>query len=616
MYKEQLCWLPFLSEPSESIQDTLTLARHELDEGMKALNRHEKIAIALLPDSGEGFSIERSAEGFRILAGEKGVPYGAYRLLMRAAADMNPETPWTSPQFALRMLHHWDNMDGTVERGYAGRSLFFEGNTFQYDPIRIRQYARLLASVGINAVCINNVNVHAPADKLILPELLPEVARLADIFRPYGIRLLLAVDYALPVTQGLDTADPLDPAVERFWRETVERAYVMIPDLAGLVIKADSEHRPGPYAYGRTHAEGARPLARALAPHGGVLVWRCFVYNCKQDWRDQTVDRPMAAYENYDSLDGLFDENVILEVKNGPFDFQVREPNSPLFYALLQTVKMLEVQLTQEYTGHQVDLYYMPPQWAEILQMLGDSSPRHICAVSNVGRDANWTGHDLAQANLFAYGRMAWDGAAAPEETARWWARLTLSLPAREEAMLVWMLLASRGIYEQYTAPLGLCWMVVPGLHYGPSPEGYEYSKWGTYLRTTRDMLGTDRTPSGSGYTAQYPAPLASLYENTETCPEELLLFFHRVPYGFKMRDGRTVIQRIYDDHFEGAEGAEALLQAWESLSDALPPPLFVCARERFVRQVQNACEWRDVINTYFFRYSGVPDEKGRKIYP
>jgi len=610
----ELCWLPFFGEALPQGRDPLAVAREEMALGMASL-AGASCRLACVPGGGDGFEIIKDEQGYLVRGGETGVLYGTYRLLTALQAGECPLTAWTDPAFPLRMLNHWDNMDGTVERGYAGQSLFYKNGKFDYDADRIRFYGRMLASVGVNAVSINNVNVHAPADKLVTAELLPEVKKIADLLRPFGVRLIIAVDYALPVTMGLDTADPLDQRVQDFWKKQCDEVYAYVPDLCGFLVKADSEYRPGPYKYGRDHAQGANMLARALKPHGGMLIWRCFVYNCRQDWRDHTTDRPKAAYDNYAHLDGQFDENVILQIKNGPYDFQVREPVSPLFYAMERTEKAIEFQLAQEYTGHQIDLYYMPPIWKDILADLR-RMPRHICAVTNLGDDANWTGHPLAQANLYTYGRMAWEGKALDgDKEAERWIALTFGRDFPEKDRLKAMLAASQGIYEKYTSPLGLCWMVKPHLHYGPDPEGYEFSLWGTFHRANHQAVGIDRTDKGTGFADQYPADMAAVYKNTDTCPEKLLLFFHRLRYDFKMRDGRTLLQRIYDDHFEGAEGAEQLLAQWRAMEGLMPRDIYENALNRFEKQALNAREWRDIINTYFYRFTGIPDAHGRKIY-
>ena len=608
-----LAWMAFMEAEAASGASPWETAADELRLGLEKLNIKEPLSLRLQGE-GEGFSISREDGGYVVIGGEKGLLYGVYRLLMKLAAGLDPVCEWNEPTHEMRMLNHWDNMDGTVERGYAGSSLFFRDGAFVNDWPRLRGYARMLASVGINAVCLNNVNVKPPADGLIMEEMLPRLARVADLLRAYGIRLITAIDYALPHTMGLGTADPLEPAVAGWWKERADAIYRHIPDFAGVLVKADSEFRPGPYMYGRSHAEGANMLAKAFKPHGGKVIWRCFVYNCVQDWRDTKTDRPKAAFEHYAPLDGRFDDNVILQIKNGPYDFQVREPVSPLFYAMPGTAKALELQLAQEYTGHQIDLYYMPPMWREVTRDLEGYQPRHICAVSNLGSDENWTGHDLAQANLFAYGLLAWRGY-TDDADADWWIRLTYGADPRLRKTLGDMLLRSRAVYEKYTAPLGLCWMVRPHTHYGPDPEGYEYDKWGTYLRTDREAVGIDRSSRGTAYTLQYPEPFRALYDSPDTCPQELLLFFHRLRFDHVLPDGRALIQYIFDTRFEGADEAERLLKDWESLEGLIPSDSYLHTLERFSRQLLNAREWRDVLNNYFRRFSGAADQKGRTFY-
>ena len=604
-----LSWLKFLpDQPSMTAKTPLEAAHAELAQ-MEGLH----VDVQLEPALGDGFRIEKRGDGYLLRGGETGVLYGAYRAMMAHAAGQNVPEGEDAPYYALRMLNCWDNAEGDIERGYSGRSLFFEGGRFAYDPARIRQLARMLASVGVNVICINNVNVHNPAHKLIEEEWLPQLAELAAIFRPFGVRLMLSIDYAHPMRHGVATADPLDPEVQRWWMERADIVYRYVPDLAGFLVKADSEHRPGPFTYGRTHADGANMLARALAPHGGTLVWRCFVYNCMQDWRDTATDRPMAAYKHYAYLDGQFEDNVILQIKNGPFDFQVREPVSPLLLAMPKTHLALEFQLAQEYTGHQIDIYAMPPMWKEHFADMPPSCVQAIAAVSNLGRDDNYTGHPFAAVNLFAYGLTAWNPAAEPDEVIRLWCRLTYGLPGAQEDALHALLMGSRRTYEKYTAPLGLCWMVEPHGHYGPSPMGYEYALWGTYHKANRDAVGIDRTESGTGYTAQYPEALRARYENLETCPDLLKLFFHRLRYDYVMGDGRTLIQRIYDDHFEGLEETKEMARVLGTLD--LPEPDRAVAAERMERQLRNAREWCDVTNTFFYRLSGVKDAKGRTIY-
>ena len=606
MWDERRAWLTGLTAPvPETLKTPAETAAFE------AAQAGLGVRFTVEKDGGESYEIRRAGNGWRVAGGETGVLNGAYALILGLKTGRVPEGRQT-PYYPLRMLDAWDNMAGDVERGYAGRSIWFEGGRFDYEPARIRQLGRMLASCGVNVLCLNNVNVHQPAQHLT-DSLLPDVAAFASLLRPFGVRLMLSIDFSQPMQDGLPTADPLDERVAAWWARRAGEVWAAVPDLAGFLVKADSEHRPGPNAYGRTHAEGANMLARAVAPYGGQLVWRAFVYNCLQDWRDTKTDRPRAAYDLYKPLDGQFDENVIVQVKYGPFDFQVREPLSPMLLGMERTSLALELQLAQEYTGHQIDLFAMPPLWRELISQMGKERVRALAAVSNLGRDENWTGHPFAALNLYAFGRFGWDPDADPEGVIREWVKLTYALAPAQESALTSLLLGSRDTYEKYTANLGLGWMVRPQGHYGPSPYGYEFDAWGTYNRADRNAVGIDRTDAGTGYVSQYPQALKKLYEDPRTCPDELLLFFHRLPYGFRMKDGRTLIQRLYDDHFEGCAEAEAM----ENVLQGLPLPAADRAEvlERLALQIKNAREWRDVLNTFFHRLSGAEDEKGRKIY-
>jgi len=549
--------------------------------------------------------------------------YSEYNMWLQ---DGGGTPPGVEPRVPERILNHWDNISGNVERGYSGGSLFFKDGNIDFDPERIRDYARFLSSIGINRVCCNNVNVSERAALMITGELLPDVAKLAAVFREFDIRYIIAVDWCSPVRLGgLPTADPLDMNVAAWWDAAVKTVYNYIPDLAGFLVKADSEFRDGPATLGRTQADGANVLARALKPYGGKVYWRCFIYNCEQDWRDTKTDRPKAAFDQFYPLDGDFDDNVVLQIKNGPYDFQVREPNSPLFGAMKHTAMAMELQVTQEYTGQQIDLYALAVQWEEVFSVpvSGSRNTRDligneitaVVAVANTGLDKNWTGHTLAQANLYAFGRMACDPFLSAKDVLSEWIGLTFGTdPALNESLME-MMLASRNIYEKYTTPLALGWMVNIHHHYGPSPEGYEFSRWGTYHRADQKAIGIDRTEKGTGYTAQYDPYLNELYSNPATCPEELLLFFHRLPYDHRLKCGRTLIQYIYDTHFEGAEAVEGFIKTWNLLENLLPDSVFISVSERLRRQLKNACDWRDVINTYFHRFSGIPDEHGRLIH-
>lgn len=564
------------------------------------------------------------------------------RMLGREAA---PGTTTSAPEQPLRMLDHWDNMTvhpvmGQIERGYAGGSIFYADGEVRADLGRVRDYARLLAATGVEAVGINNVNVHAHEARL-LTDALPDVARIADVFRAYGIRIFLSVSFGSPQRLGgLATSDPLDPEVASWWASTADRVYAAVPDFGGFLIKADSEGQPGPFAYGRSHADGANMLAAALRPHGGTVLWRAFVYNHHQDWRDRSTDRARASYDHFAPLDGTFADNVVLQVKHGPMDFQVREPLSPVLAAMPRTRLAIELQVTQEYTGQQRHVCYLAPAWREYLRFppdgsravasivagSGASSPAGgVAAVSNVGDDAFWTGHPLAQANLYAFGRLAWDSTLTAEDVLDEWIALTFASAgagdlARIRSVLHEVMDGSWARYEGYTAPLGVGFMVDPGTHGGPSVDGYEYSRWGTYHFADRDGIGVDRTvATGTGFAGQFPSPWRETYESVETCPDELLLFFHHVPYSHVLGSGKTVIQHIYDSRSEAVEGLDAVEASWDSLADlvggAVPAAFDARVRERLEVQRASAVEWRDQVRSYFWRKSGVKDASGRVVY-
>lgn len=567
---------------------------------------------------------------------DKGLLYGVFRFLLYL--DQQKEIGklhlLENPKNPIRMINQWDNLDGSIERGYAGRSIFYQNNILTTDMARVKYYARMLASVGINAIAINNVNAHKEETRLIADKI-HMVKEINDIFRDYGIRVFLSINYASPIDiGGLSSADPLDDEVAKWWVDRVAYIYKNIPDFGGFLVKADSENRPGPFTYNRNHAEGANMLAAALKPYGGLLIWRCFVYNCQQDWRDLTIDRAKAAYENYHYLDGSFADNVILQIKNGPMDFQVREPVSPLIGTMERTNQMLELQITQEYTGQQRHLCYLVPQWKEILDfdtrakgqgypvkklVNGSTFPMKHCgitAVSNIGTDYNWTGHYLAQANLYGYGRLTWDPDLATETITEEWIISTFGPKQELIDTISKMLISSWPIYENYTSPLGIGWMVNPDHHYGPSVDGYEYSKWGTYHRADFKAIGVDRTVAkGTGFTRQYRKDNYLMFENIETCPEELILFFHRLPYTYRLKSGKTIIQHIYDTHFEGVDQAIRLKEQWEKLNGMIDEKRFSHVLDRLKQQIDHAKEWRDVINSYFYRKTGICDIHSREIY-
>jgi len=610
---------------------------------LEHLTHVEKSIFESFEINDEGYVIKDTDEALYVIgAKDKGVLYGMFHLLRLLAQTIKlvgiemVENPYNG----IRMLNHWDNMDekdfmGSVERGYAGNSIFFENCAIVKDKSRIKAYARLLASIGINSVSINNVNVHALESKLITKELLPEVAEIAGIFRDYGVKLFLSINYASPITlAGMETSDPLEEDVRTWWKKQLAEVYDFIPDFGGVVVKADSEGRPGPFTYGRTHADGANMLAEALAPYGGIVFWRCFVYNHQQDWRDRKTDRARAAYDHFMPLDGMFLDNVVLQIKNGPIDFQVREPLSPLLGGMTETNQILEFQVTQEYLGHSKDVCFLIPQWKEYLNFdtyaqgkgstidkiangsLYSRQNGGIVAVANIGNDANWTGHKLAQANLYGYGRLIWNPSLTAEEIATEWVKLMFGDDAKVLELVKSILLDSWPAYEKYTAPLSVGFMVQPHLHYGVNIDGYEYSKWGTYHFADCHGVGVDRTTAtGTGYSYQYFEPNAMRYENITTCPDELLLFFHYACYTHVLQSGKTVIQHIYDTHFEGVCDVKDFIKRWDALEGLIDLESFTNVQERLKQQLANAKEWRDQINTYFYRKSGIPDAHGRTIY-
>jgi alpha-glucuronidase len=587
----------------------------------------------LLP---EAFWIGESDSGGKrtvVIAGgsERGVLYGTFALIRElATSGWTPKRAITEePAMPVRWVDEWDNPDGSIERGYAGRSIFFEGGNVRQDLAPVAEYARLLASVGINGCNVNNVNGASP---FLTPDFIRGLKRIADAMRPWGVRLALSVDIASPQKiGGLPTFDPLDPAVKAWWTAKVNEIYAQIPDFGGFTVKADSEGQAGPASYGRTPADAANTLAAALEAHGGVVLYRAFVYNHHADWRDPKADRARAAYDIFHPLDGKFAANVIVQIKEGPIDFQAREPVSPLFAGLRQTNQAMELEVTQEYTGQQRHLVYLAPMWKQVLDfdlraedrstpvkeiIAGKSFKRPLggmVAVAGVGREA-WLGSPLALANLYAFGRLAWNPDLSPEEIAAEWTRQTISNDPEVVATVTKMLMQSWPAYENYTGPLGMQTLTdITGSHYGPNIESSENNGWGQWHRADHEGVGMDRSVStGTGYAGQYPAEVAKMYESAATTPDELLLFFHHVPYTYKLHSGRTVIQHIYDSHYDGAARAAEFAREWATLKGRIDPKLYEDVRERLEYQAGHAIVWRDAVVQYFLKLSGIPDEKGR----
>jgi alpha-glucuronidase len=559
-----------------------------------------------------GYWITKTASGNIAVTApdESGVLHGAFALLRKIALG-EPFEEQQSPHFALRWINQWDNLEGTIERGYGGRSIFWDAGHARQDLTAVSEYGRLLASLGINACAINNVNANP---KVLNPDFIPEIARIAAALRPWGVKVAISVDFGSPQSVGnLPTFDPVDPAVAKWWADAADRLYTSIPDLAGFVLKADSEGRVGPSKYGRTHADAANVVGRALKPHGGVLFYRGFVYDHHMDWNNPKNDRARAAYDNFKPLDGQFEDNVIVQIKNGPIDFQVREPVSPLFAALKKTNEALELQVTQEYMGQAKHVVYLVPQWREVLDAIHNPLSG-IAGVANVGLDANWAGSQLSQSNLYGYGRLAWDPTLTSRQIADEWTKLTFGTDATVVQTISAMLLQSWKAYEDYTGPLGLQTLTdIVGNHYGVAVEASENNGWGQWHRADAKGVGMDRTvATGTGYAGQYEPALAKIYESVQSSPDDLLLFFHHVPYIHVLHSGKTVIQYIYDSHYEGAAVAASFAEHWKPLKGKIDDERFTQIATQLDYQAGRADVWRDAVTSWFLRTSGIPDLQHR----
>jgi alpha-glucuronidase len=599
---------------------------------------------ALLPElkipallQGDGYWLSRQPiHGFDCLviagASDRGVLYGVFDVLRRIALDQNLDSinEVQQPYVPLRWVNQWDNLDGSIERGYGGASIFFANGKVRDDLKRAREYARILASLGMNGCVINNVNADP---ELLSDAFLPQLARIAGEFRPWGVRIALAVDLSSPkAADGLNTFDPLDSRVAEWWRRRADQIYRLIPDFGGFVMKADSEGRAGPAVYGRTAADAANVIARSLKPHTGVLFYRAFVYDHHLDWRDLKADRARAALDIFHPLDGRFDDNVIIQIKYGPIDFQVREPVSPLLGGLRSTNEALELQITQEYTGQQRHLCFLVPMWKEILDFdlhvdHRDTPVRDLVAgrifkrplggvvgVANVGMDADWLGNPLALANLYGFGRLAWDPQLSPASIIDEWTRMTFSGDSTALKTITAMQLDSWHTYESYTGPLGVGTLTnILGNHYDSGPESSERNGWGQWHRADHQGIGMDRTmATGTGFIGQYSSEVQALYESVARCPDNLLLFFHHVPYSHVLQSGKSVIQFMYDSHYEGAERVRGYVTDWGALKGHIDNDRYEDVLAHLQYQAGQAVVWRDAICRWLFRLSGIADEKGR----
>ncbi|WP_321479806.1 alpha-glucuronidase [uncultured Bacteroides sp.] len=594
----------------------------------------------------EGFTIRTSADDQKIVLssmGEEGILYGAYHLLrLQQTGELtSPLDIKESPSYKIRILNHWDNLDGTVERGYAGHSIW------QWDKLpdvlspRYTEYARANASIGINATVLNNVNA---SPQMLSTEYLQKVKALAEVFRPYKIKVYLSINFSSPAELGgLPTSDPLDAAVRCWWKKKADEIYKLIPDFGGFLVKANSEGLPGPQDFGRTHADGANMLADALKPHGGIVMWRAFVYSPGDS------DRAKQAYQEFMPLDGQFRENVIIQVKNGPIDFQPREPFSPLFGAMKKTAVMPEFQITQEYLGFANHLVYLAPLWKECLesdtyqQGKGSTVARvtdgsiyphqltAIAAVANIGDDANWCGHPFAQANWYSFGRLAWNHELTSAQIADEWISQTFpkkDFLSKEKETCVplnadsWktlflprvrtMMLESREAAVDYMMPLGLHHQFAFGHHYGPQPwcdvPGAR-ADWlpKYYHKADSAGIGFDRSSTGSNAVSQYQSPLCEEFDDVATCPENLLLWFHHVSWNYKMKSGRTLWDELCYTYDRGVQEARSFQKTWDMVKPFVDKARFDDVQRRLKIQTRDAVWWKDACLLYFQQFSRRP---------
>ena len=553
----------------------------------------------------DGYTIKSQGDKTVIAAAnDAGLLYGAYHLLrlqemgqQGGSLDISEQ-----PAYDLRILNHWDNPNGTVERGFAGRSIFLNP-----DPQRMTMYARANASIGINGTVLNNVNAKPEA---LSTESLLKAKDIADQLRPYGIRVYLSINFASPIkVGGLKTADPLDADVIRWWKDKVAEIYRMIPDFGGFLVKANSEGEPGPQDFGRTHADGANMLADVLKPHRGIVMWRAFVYKA------QSSDRANQACLEFMPFDGQFRDNVIIQIKNGPVDFQPREPYSPLFTALQKTPMMVEFQITQEYLGAANHLVYLAPMWSEFFSFVKPSSLKAMAGVANIGDDTNWCGHHFAQANWYAFGRLAWNPELTSQEIAEEWLAQTFDIPGSQpsqNAQLVKLMLDSREACVNYMMPLGIHHIFAGTHHYGPepwySPRGVRVDWTPPYYHKADSIgLGFDRTLKGSANVKQYPDALCRLYNDINTCPENLLAWFHHVPWDHRMKSGRTFWDELCHKYDDGLREARHFLVVWDSMLPYVDAQRFNEVQRKLRIQARDAEWWRDACLLYFQTFSRRP---------
>ncbi|SEH32618.1 alpha-glucuronidase [Chryseobacterium culicis] len=609
---------------SKGNSPTLNIARRELTghwQGQTVELRKESKEKNLK----DGYRIVSTPEKIVISAHQEiGLLYGVYHILrlQQTKADLNHLNTTEKPSYDVRILDHWDNLDGSIERGYAGKSLWkWEDLPGRISP-RYEEYARANASVGINSVVLNNVNA---SPNMLREDYLKKVKVLADIFRPYGIKVYLSVNFSSPkVLGGLQNSDPLNKDVQKWWKDKSAEIYRLIPDFGGFLVKANSEGQPGPQDYGRTHADGANMLADALKPHKGIVMWRAFVYSPSKD------DRAKQAYLEFVPLDGKFRNNVIIQIKNGPVDFQPREAFNPLFGALRKTSEMVEFQITQEYLGFSNHLVFLAPLFKETLESdtyadgegstiakITDGTLRPakitaISAVANIGEDTNWTGHHFAQANWYAFGRLSWNHQLSSEQIAEEWIKMTFTDDQNFVNPVKEIMLSSRETAVDYMMPLGLHHIFAGGHHYGPEPWGdYKGGRpdWSPvyYHQADAQGLGFNRTKTGSNAVSQYFPPLNERYGNLATCPENLILWFHHVPWDYTMKDGKTLWDELCYTYDSGVKKVRDYQKTWDRMEPYIDEKRFADVQSKLRIQSRDAVWWKDACLLYFQTFSKKP---------
>ena len=597
-------WLRYDKVQKAQVSGPECIAAEELRNYYKG-DRVSLVMDPNIPD--EGYRIEGTAIK---ASSERGLMYGAYALL-------RGETGSSAPYYKLRILNHWDNLDGSIERGYAGRSIFWDledpqtrRNASQWkpkaiNPQLIREYARANASIGINGTVLNNVNA---SPMMLSTNYINKVKEIAAILRPYGIKVYLSVNFGSPMTisakgvnggKPLKTADPLDKKVQAWWKAKAKEIYAEIPDFGGFLVKANSEGQPGPFDYQRTHADGANMLADAVKPYGGIIMWRSFVYGAAH----KGEDRVKQAVSEFKDLDGKFNDNVILQSKNGPLDFQPREPYAPIFDNMRQTKQMAELQITQEYLGQSRHLVYLAPMWREFFGFVEPSRLVGIAGVANIGLDKNWCGHHFSQANWYAFGRLAWNPNLKSEEIAEEWLAQTFN--ASNSEALKSMMLRSREACVDYMMPLGLHHIFRFDHHYGPEPDGFKANypiEWCPvyYHKADKEGLGFNRSHTGSDATSQYREPYCSLYDDINTCPERYLLWFHHVPWTYRLKSGNTLWEELQARYNRGVREVEDFVRIWQESKPFIDEQRWQETDKRMQHQLENAKEWRKVCLDYF----------------